>query len=333
MLVLFTGIGPLVAWRRFSASAARRVLFWPTIAAALALVALLAFTDAGQHGWALALFCFAAFALVALAQEFWRGAMARRALTGGSFPAALVATVGRNRRRYGGYIVHAGIAVLLIGIAASSSFQTNRDLSLDVGQSAKVGGYTVTYERPTVNVANERIAFGAIVNVLRDGQASSRLMTPRATTTAPQDPALGTIGRFFDGEATSEVGLKAGADEDFWTAVQPDLTRLNAPIRRGNRQFGNSSPDVQGLVINAIAQSYLNNPPPATFRVIVNPLVTWLWIGALIAIGGALIGLWPSARRRGAASRPPTGRDSAAPRRGLSPTPSLAAMIGPARWF
>ena len=297
VLVLFTGIGPLVAWGRFSASAARRVLLWPSIAALVALVVLSVATDAGGEPWALALFCLAAFALVALGQEFWRGASARRALAGGSYPVALAATVTRNRRRYGGYVVHAGIAVLLIGIAASSSFQTNRDLSLDVGQSADVGDYTVTYERPTVDVANERIAFGAILDVKRDGKDFS-LLSPQRNYYATQDPSAGPIGRFFEGEATSEVGLRAAAGEDFWTAFQPDLTKLDTPIKRANRKFGDSPPQVQGFVINAIAQSYLNDPPPANFRVIVDPLVTWIWIGALIGIGGALIALWPTAAAR-----------------------------------
>ncbi|MGZ5342801.1 MAG: heme lyase CcmF/NrfE family subunit, partial [Solirubrobacterales bacterium] len=74
VLVLFTGIGPLVAWGRFSGSAARRVLLWPGIGALATLAALLAFSDASEHPWALALFCLAAFSLVALGQEFWRGA-------------------------------------------------------------------------------------------------------------------------------------------------------------------------------------------------------------------------------------------------------------------
>ena len=91
------------------------------------------FTDAADEPWALALFVFAAFALTGLGQEFWNGAAARRRLSGGSMPAALVGIVARNRRRYGGYIVHVGVAVLLIGIAASSSFQTNRDVDAAAG--------------------------------------------------------------------------------------------------------------------------------------------------------------------------------------------------------
>ena len=73
--------------------------------------------------------------------------------------------VARNRRRYGGYIVHAGIAILLIAVAASSSFQTSRDLRLRPGQSATVGDYTVTYVRPTrsIDPAEKRLTFGAML--------------------------------------------------------------------------------------------------------------------------------------------------------------------------
>ena len=119
----------------------------PTVVAAIAGVALALFSDAGSKPWALALFVFATFALVGLSQEFWRGAAARRSLKGGSMASALVGVVSRNRRRYGGYIVHIGIAVLLIGIAASSSFQTKRDVDLRPGQSAVVDGRKVTYVR------------------------------------------------------------------------------------------------------------------------------------------------------------------------------------------
>ena len=157
VLVLFTGIGPLLAWRRVSWASAKRIFLWPTIVGVVAGLVLGIATDAANRPWALALFAFAAFALTGLAQEFWRGAAARRSLVGGSMPAALRAVVSRNRRRYGGYIVHAGVAVLLIGIAASSSFETKRDVILKPGQSAVVDGRKVTYVRATSNVNRSRL--------------------------------------------------------------------------------------------------------------------------------------------------------------------------------
>jgi cytochrome c-type biogenesis protein CcmF len=297
LLVLFAGIGPLFAWGRLSAGSLRRLLLWPVVAAGASVVGLLALTDAGDRLWALALFAVAAFTLAGLGQEFWRAAAARRAMGGGSPPAALWTAVTRNRRRYGGYIVHLGIAVLLIGIAASSSFQTNRDLRLDVGERAVVGDYTLTYEQMTADPQSERIAFGSVLSVERDGRHFATL-APQRNYYPTQDPGAGPIGRYFEGEATSEVGLRAGAGEDLWTAFQPDLSTLDDDIARGNRQLAGVGPNAQGLAIIALAQTYAEDPPPANFRVIVNPLVTWIWIGALIALAGAMIAIWPSAEAR-----------------------------------
>jgi cytochrome c-type biogenesis protein CcmF len=210
---------------------------------------------------------------------------------------ATLGAIGRNRRRYGGYIVHAGIAILLVGIGASSSFQTNRDLRLDVGESATVGDYEVTYERLTTDPQNERIAFIATLDVRKDGEPFA-LLAPARNYYPTQNPMAGPIGRFFDGEATSEIGLKSGAGEDFWTAFQPDLSVLDDDIARGNRQLADLPPEAQGVAILALAERYAQDPPPATFRVIVNPLVMWLWIGALVSLAGALLALWPSAEAR-----------------------------------
>ena len=98
--------------------------------------------------------------------------------------AALLAIVSRNRRRYGGYIVHAGIVVLLIGIAASSSFQTNRDVTLRPGESAVVDGRTVTYVRPTAKSDPEALTLGAVVRVEKDGEVVAVLR--RAGASPPQ---------------------------------------------------------------------------------------------------------------------------------------------------
>jgi cytochrome c-type biogenesis protein CcmF len=311
LLVLFTGIGPLLAWGRLSPGAARRLLLWPGLAAAATLAVLLVASDAGSHPWALFVFGFAAFTLVALAGEFWRAGATRRALTGEPHGRALAQALGRNRRRYGGYIVHAGIALTLIGIAASSSFQTKEDKTLQVGQSANVGDYTIHYDKLTADPRNERIAFAAQLDVTRDGKHFATL-NPARNYYPTQDPSAGPIGRYFMGESTSEVGMKTGAGGDLWTAFQPNLSVLNPAISRGNRQLANLPPDAQGLAIIALADSYARHPPPATFRVIVNPLVGWIWIGALIALAGAVMAGWPaleSRRQLEAAYRARLGRE------------------------
>ncbi len=335
VLVLFTGIGPLLAWRRVSWASARRVFVKPAIFAGLVGVTLLLATDASHKPWAFALFVFAAFALAGLTQEFWQGAAARRSTSGGSMPAAFLAVTSRNRRRYGGYIVHAGIAVLLIGIAASSSFQTNREVTLRPGQSAVVDGRKISYRRPTVSVDSEAFTFGALLDVEKDGKQFA-VLHPTRRYFKPTGAPTGTIGSFFDGEATSEVGLKAGLGSDLWIAVQPNIAAVQRRVRaadKGFRACASGAPGtppqcravaammrgaaanpalrpaalaqidaLQSATADRIAETYLSDASPPTFKVIVNPLVTWMWIGGLISLAGALIALWPArSRRRGLA--------------------------------
>jgi cytochrome c-type biogenesis protein CcmF len=335
-LVLFTGIGPLLAWRRISWDSARRVFLAPAIAGAAVALGLALLTDAARRPWALALFAFAAFALTGLGQEFWRGARARRSLRGGSLPAALVAVVSRNRRRYGGYVVHIGVAVLLIGVAASSSFQTKQDLRLRPGQSAAVDGYAVTYVRPTAKV--DRLAFtaGAVERVEKGG--TTFFLHPTRRFYRPTGVEGSTIADYFGGESDSDIGLEAGFARDFWTAIQPDIGGVQRSAKAADAGFkacvggapgtppqckavsrlmraAAASPRLRPLALaqieglqaataKRIAHGYLAEGAPATFRVIVNPFVTWIWVGGLIALAGAAIAIWPGrgARRRPAAA-------------------------------
>ncbi len=337
LLVLFTGIGPLLAWRRVSWEWAKRVFRVPLAVALVATVALVLFTDAAHKPWALALFAFAAFALAGLTQEFWTGAAARRRLTGEPTGTALVGLVSRNRRRYGGYIVHAGVAVLLIGIATSSSFQTNRDVNLKPGQSTTIDGYEVSYVRPTASVDKLAFTAGALMKVTKGGESFTLHPTRNfyRRTGAPEGPS--TSG-YFAGESDSNIGLEAGLRRDFWVAEQPDITGVQRKARLADQGFkaciegapgtppqckavgammraAAANPrlrpaalaqieKLQEVTAQRIAQGYLAEGSAAAFKVIVNPLVTWMWIGGLIALAGALIAIWPTrSRRRGALVR------------------------------
>ena len=259
VLVLLSGIGPVIAWRRATAARLWRNFAVPCAAAAIVLVALVVATDAARKPLALAMFCVGAFVLAAVGQELWRGARARRAMTGDSPPAALVALVRRNRRRYGGYVVHAGMAVLFVGVAASSAFQHARDVRLSPGQSARIGGYDVRYVRPTTKLASEKVSLGAVLDVRKHGKHVATLRPTRGYYPT-LEPDKGPVGRFFDGQATSEVGLRAGLRRDVWTAVQPDLGPLQPFIAEADRKFADAKPDLQGFLIAAIAQRYAQPP-------------------------------------------------------------------------
>jgi cytochrome c-type biogenesis protein CcmF len=226
-------------------------------------------------------------------REFWSGARTRQALSGGSLPTAFVRMIGRNRRRYGGYVVHVGIALVMLGVATSSAFDSPTERTIRPGQTISVGGYDFKYLRATSDASNERLSFGAVMEVTKDGSYVTTLY-PSNNRYPVNSTEMGPVGRYFGGESTSEVGLKAGMFRDLWTAVQPDVSVFKDAIRRGNRLPGIERPDVQAIVITALAQSYPKLGGKATFRVIVNPMVTWIWIGALVVLAGALIALWPA---------------------------------------
>ena len=302
VLVLLSGIGPVLAWRRVTLSALRRVLLAPVLITVAALAGMLAFTNAADSPTSLLMFCFVAFVLAVVGQEFWRGAAARRTMTGEPWPRALAQLTGRNRRRYGGYLVHVGIAVLFLGVAASSAFIQQQDVRLSPGESFTLDGYEITYREPTAKLGGDDagtgapISFGAVIDVRKGDETFT--LRPARNFYSSGDPSLGTISRFFEGEATSEVDVRWGLRQDFWLAVRPDIASLEKPIREADAKFANASGDVQALIIAALAERYRNDPPPAAFRAIASPLVAWIWIGGAIALLGALVAAWPSPEAR-----------------------------------
>ena len=145
--------------------------------------------------------------------------------------------VGRNRRRYGGYIVHAGIAILFLGVAASSAFAHQKDVRLSVRAERRRSATTRSpTARPTAGVVGDRagtgapLTFGAVLDV-RKGDKHF-VLHPSRNFYSTQDPSTAADRRASStGEATSEVDDALGpAAATVWTAIQPDLSKLNGPI-------------------------------------------------------------------------------------------------------
>jgi cytochrome c-type biogenesis protein CcmF len=302
-LVFLSGLGPLMAWRKTTLAGARRSLQAPVVVALAVVVALLALGVQPKPS-ALALFACAAFAVASVVQELWRGTAVRRAQTGERPARALVAVVRRNRRRYGGYIVHLGIALLFVGVGASAAFQHVRDVRLSPGQSARIGGYDVRYLRATSRVAPEKVTLGAVLDVSKSGHHVTTLRTTRGYYPSPE-PTAGPVGQYFDGDSTTEVGLQAGLRRDIWTAVQPDVGAMQKMIDGIDKRFPLAQGDTQRFLLAAVAQRYALAPPPAVFRMIVSPLVEWIWLGGILLGIGGLVAIWPpprATRRRAPAS-------------------------------
>ena len=162
-LLLLMGVGPLIAWRRASLRSLATTFRWPT-AVALATGAVLLGLGAGSSVPGLVAYTFSAFVLATIVLEFARGTRARKALGARSWPGAFTSLIARNRRRYGGYVVHASIVLLAVGIAGSSAFDSVAEARLERGQSMRIGDYTLVYrsldERQVSNATEIRATLG-----------------------------------------------------------------------------------------------------------------------------------------------------------------------------
>src|SRR5439155_1489928 len=122
------------------------------------------------------------------------------------------------------------------------AFQAARDVKLNPGQTARIGRYDVTYVRPTSTITLlhgrvEKINFGAVLRVRKGHKLIATLRPERGYYPSQAVVALGPLGRFFEGDSTSEVGMHATLGRDVWTAVQPDISSLRPIIDRGDRIF------------------------------------------------------------------------------------------------
>ena len=249
-LLLLMGVGPLLAWRRASPEQLRRNFLAPGAVGALVGGALLA---AGMRApGPLLVFALAGFVAGTIVLEFARGVRVRRTMRGEPLPRALVALVARNRRRYGGYIVHFGMLLLLCGITGSSVFATQRVVTLAPGDAADAGPYRVRYEALGQTTAGGALVIGARLRVFEGGRDLGGLVAARR---------LYLNGR----DSTSDVALRSTPRDDLYIT----LVGWTADGR-------------------------------ATLRLLVNPLVVWMWAGGIVLSFGAIVAMLPEARLQAA---------------------------------
>jgi len=253
VLLLVTGIGPLIAWRRASPSNLKRQFAVPVTVGVFALLILLVagMRDVG----ALLAFSFGAFVSGTVTQEFARGARARHRQYGEPTWLAVFQLLSRNRRRYGGYIVHIGIVLLFMGFAGMA-FKTETEATLRPGETAELRGrdghvYSFTHLGISQYNTLNRYVTAALLEVKRDGKAIGRLRTEKRQHV----DALGN--KTF--EPSTEVGIMSGLRVDLYVVLA-------------------------GLV---------SGTEEAVFRFTINPLVWWVWFGGFVLVIGGLIVLWP----------------------------------------
>jgi cytochrome c-type biogenesis protein CcmF len=194
-----------------------------------------------------ATYALAVFVSAIVVQEYYRGIRARGKSAGEGPIQALGQLFIRNRRRYGGFIVHLGVALLAIGIASSSAFQVEEEQMLKKGETLEAGSYQVRFDRLTGSEAATHVKVHGIFTIFNDNHEVGQMR-----------PAL----RFYQRqqEPISEV--------DYWIGFKEDLY--------------------------VILGSFDRDGGWAVVKVLVNPMVSWIWIGGAIMALGTLIAMVPS---------------------------------------
>ena len=256
-LLLLTGIGPLIAWRRASLGNLQRQFAGPTMAAVAAGIALVA---GGMRDFtAIVAYVFSAFVAMTVIQEFYKGVGARRRMYGEPVASAFARLVSRNRRRYGGYIVHMGV-VIVFAAFAGLAFKKDFDVTLKDGESKELTdpfGHRwrfVSQGLSQYNLLNRQVTALAL-DLTRDGKSAGVLTTEkRQHVDSRGAPTF---------EPSTEVGIRESWRQDVYVVL--------AGVREDQA---------------------------AEIRVTFNPLVRWVWLGgALMAIGGLIV-MWPQAERK-----------------------------------
>lgn len=187
-LLFMTGVGPLVAWRRASWTSLRRQFVWPALAGVAGFTATLLGLGVDAPVYPLVFWSLGAFVTATVVQEYWRAVGARMRNAGESMPMAFATLLRRNQRRYGGYVVHMGVVLILVGISGSA-FNEERLENVKPGQSVS----------------------------LQDGTRLEYL-TARAL---PKQHYGGAVARIAIFEGDEPVGVMAPERRMYWLEQQP----------------------------------------------------------------------------------------------------------------
>jgi len=184
LILMLTGVGPLLAWRKTSPDSLRRNFAWPAALAAAA--GILGFVSGFREAFALICLVLCAFVAGTIVQEFYRGARVVRLRTGSSWLACCVDLTLRNTRRYGGYIVHFGMVMIFIGLAGQA-FNKEVEKEMPLGSTVKIGGYELLLQSTDQKQEKNYLADRMIVEVMKNQKPVMMLYPERRNFPANQE--------------------------------------------------------------------------------------------------------------------------------------------------
>jgi cytochrome c-type biogenesis protein CcmF len=194
-LLFLTGVGPLLPWRSTSLRAVRRNFILPVIALWVAVIVALAAGvnplkdnqfDSGNF-YALIAFALSAAVFTAIVSEFIRGAMVISRQTGRNLFAATYLLTRRNTRRYGGYLIHIGVVIVVIGLAGSA-FNSSHESEMAIHDRLVIGPYTLEQVGATQDDNANYGSEWAILDVYKDGKKQFQMLPEKRVYKATQQP-------------------------------------------------------------------------------------------------------------------------------------------------
>ena len=254
LLVFLMGVGPMIAWRKASWDNLRRNFLWPSVASLL--FALLLFGWKVRDFLPLLGFTLLAFVVLTILFDTALAVRARRRIAGEGIFSALATLARKNQRRYGGFIVHLGVVLIIMGIAGSMGYSVEREATLRTGESLSLGRYHILFEG------------------LRGSQQPTHFRVE------------GDFRVFNKGE---DLGILSPALKFFPAQESP----VGRAVHRSN-----ISDDLY-LILSGFSELKENQ---ATLKILVRPLVMWMWLGGVVILLGTIVAVWPF-RQKGRGGR------------------------------
>ena len=250
VLVLLMGVAPLLAWRKQAAKALGKAI-WIPFAASIAITAIWGFIHR-MHPASIFGLWLVTLTLSAIVAEFWKGVQARHATRGENPFTALFHLIGRNHRRYGGYIIHLGVVMIALGIIGDAYFKQETQGTVSQGEVVSIGDYQLEFKELLGYPGSDGRDIVEAVMALSQNGKPIREINPRRDYFVVQEQPVSVPGVY------STPGV-----------------------------------DVYVLLIG-----WDTTGTSATFKVYINPLINWVWIGGIVMILGTIIATWNNSARR-----------------------------------
>jgi cytochrome c-type biogenesis protein CcmF len=193
----------------------------------------------------------AIFVVSTIIIDFSRGVKARKGMTKEGYLKSFLNLITRNKRRYGGYIIHIGMVCLFVGITGSSAFKVERIETLGKGESLIIKDYQLRFESFSSYPTQDKHVTTATLSVSRGGKKIGILRPEKNFYVNQEQPV-------------TEVAVRSTLKEDLYV----------------------------------ILSQYNQDDDSATFKVVISPLIMWMWLGGFILVGGTILAMWPDKRER-----------------------------------